>query len=796
MFPISNGIGAHTVGEIMESANANSLTNRVTQLRKNLASIFSFNKAYDEQLTSVVANQRKSLIASLLVVTIVVTAFRDSPLFNIALPWGILALVLTISSILHARLKKYSDVNNFVRENAARYSTYFAGLRGLHWAAGLAVLMPTADTVLQFMLGWVIIGMASGGAFAYWSLPSAAIAYVAIIGLGGMIGLVLTGKAACILMAVALFLYCAFVLRHALSSAALLRAHVETKHTLEESRSDVVILLSHFEEDSSDWIWQMGADLRHKRNLDRFAKALECSASSIANTNWSDMIRPLLKDERQSLFYTKFEALLSQENDVRDAILYFGKPDDERVWKVSAHAKRTANGAFAGWDGVVSDITEQRRSEAKVLHLAHHDVLTGLPNRARFEQVYTETTAIYDSTETGAYLLYIDLDGFKGVNDTLGHVTGDQLLKQVCDRLKEVTRRSDVLARYGGDEFLLLSLVPEGKSQVERLAQRICSVMAEPFKILDQQVLIGASIGVAAVGKDGVALNVVLRHADLALYRAKEEGRNQVKFFEPSMDEKERHRRDLKVDMRTALVQNQFRLHYQPIVGTEDGKVAAYEALLRWQHPERGNIPPLDFIPLAEENGFIVELGAWILNEACRQASSWNNDVRVSVNLSAVQIRSPLLLPTVVNALADSGLLPHRLELEVTETSLVEDKDAAFATLRALKALGVSIALDDFGTGYSSLAYIHEFPFDKIKIDRSFVQSCETRKQSAAVVHAVLGLASELGMSTVAEGVETAEQLALLTEKGCNEAQGYYLGKPKSAKELFSNDGQKLESVA
>jgi diguanylate cyclase (GGDEF)-like protein len=465
--------------------------------------------------------------------------------------------------------------------------------------------------------------------------------------------------------------------------------------------------------------------------------------------------------------------------------LQFGPEENEHIWKVSAHALRSTDGRFTGWNGVVSDITEQRRAESKVMHMAHHDALTGLPNRARFENIYKDVIEIYAGSDVGIHLLYIDLDGFKSVNDTLGHITGDHLLKLVCGRLREITRKSDTLARYGGDEFLLLTLVSEGRAGVERLAQRICAVLAEPFTIMDQQVMIGASIGVAVIGQDGMTLNTVLRHADLALYRAKQEGRNQAKFYEPAMDQKERERQGLKTDMRMALVEKQFRLHYQPIVSMSDNEVVAYEALLRWHHPEKGNIPPLDFIPLAEENGFIVELGAWVLNEACRQAATWNNNIRVSVNLSAVQIKSPQLLPVVVKALADSGLLPHRLDLEVTETALVEDKDAAFATLRALKALGVSISLDDFGTGYSSLAYLHEFPFDKIKIDRSFVQSCETRKQSVAVVNAVLGLASELGMSTVAEGVETAEQLTLLSDKGCTEAQGYYLGRPKPASEIF-----------
>ena len=780
----------------MESAKTSAAAKRVLKLREKLASVFSFNKVYDEQLSSVVSNHGKSLIASLLVVSLVVTAFRNSPLFNIALSWGAMALALTIGSFVHARLYKYDDVKNFVCENAARYSTCFAGLRGLHWAIGLAVLMPTADTVLQFMLGWVIIGMASGGAFAYWSLPSAAIAYVATVGLGGVIGLLLTGKAACMLMAIALFLYCAYVLRHALASAALLRNHVETKNTLQQSRSDVGLLLRHFEEDSSDWIWETAADLKHKRNLDRFAVALGTSVASIGNASWCDMMQSHLKDEKQSLASAKFAALLSQGEDVRDVVLSFGPAENERIWKVSAHARRNQTGNFIGWHGLVSDITDQRRAEAKVLHLAHHDALTGLPNRARFEQVYRQSTSTDNGNGYGLYLLYVDLDGFKSVNDTLGHITGDQLLKLVCARLRQVTGKSDTLARHGGDEFLLLSLAPEGKPQAERLALRICSLLAEPFKVFDQRVLIGASIGVAAVGEDGSTLMEVLRHADLALYRAKEEGRNRVKFFEEGMDKHERDRQGLKADMRKALVEKQFRLHYQPIVSTEDGRVSAYEALLRWQHPVKGNVPPLDFIPLAEENGFIVELGSWILNEACRQASSWNNDVRVSVNLSAVQIRSPQLLSMVVKALADSRLLSHRLELEVTETALVEDKDAAFATLRALKALGVSISLDDFGTGYSSLAYLHEFPFDKIKIDRSFVQSCEARKQSAAVINAVLGLAAELGMSTVAEGVETAAQLALLSEKGCNEAQGYYLGRPKPANEIFPVEVRREQGVA
>jgi diguanylate cyclase (GGDEF)-like protein len=755
-----------------------------SRLRRKLASTFAFSRVYDEQLASVVANQAKALVVSLLIVSIVVTVFRNSPLFTIALPWGVMALVLTIGSFIHAKLYRYSDPQDFDSENAARYSTYFASLRGVHWAIGLVTLLPTADIILQFVLGWVIIGMASGGAFAYWSLPSAAIVYVGAIGLGGVIGLLLTGQAVTILMAVAVTLYSVFVLRHALSSAALLREHVEVKHSLEKSRSDLDLLLRHFEEDSSDWLWETGADQKHARNLDRFALALGCDVAELNMRSWSDILRPRLHGEAQAAAQSRFETLLSRGKDVRDVVLRFGLPGEERIWKVSAHAKRHSNGSFAGWDGIVSDITEQRRTEEKVLHLAHHDGLTGLPNRAHFETLFREKVAMYHG------------QGFKAVNDTLGHITGDQLLKQASSRLQQVLGDHDILSRHGGDEFIALCVAPEGSDKIAQLTGRICAVMAEPFRILEQHVSIGASIGVTQLGVDGTALDELLRNADLALYRAKEEGRSLVRFYAPDMYVRERERQNLKLDIRNALTNREFRLHYQPIVCMEDGKVKGYEALLRWQHPTRGNIPPLNFIPLAEENGFIVELGHWVLNEACRQASLWDNERRVSVNLSAVQIRSPQLLPSVVKALADSRLLPHRLELEVTETALVEDKDAAFATLRALKALGVSISLDDFGTGYSSLAYLHEFPFDKIKIDRSFVQSCEERKQSAAVINAVLGLASELGMSTVAEGVETAEQLALLTAKGCNEAQGYFLGRPKPASEIFPAEMHWEQGVA
>jgi len=434
-----------------------------------------------------------------------------------------------------------------------------------------------------------------------------------------------------------------------------------------------------------------------------------------------------------------------------------------------------------GWVATYEDITERKRSEAQIAHMAHHDALTGLPNRVLFRAAMESALARLCGNEKLA-VLCLDLDAFKSVNDTLGHPIGDALLKIVAERLRGCARESDMVARLGGDEFALIGVCTE-PAEVSALAQSAIEAISAPCEIEGQQIVIGASIGIGMAPEDGTDPDHLLKKADMALYRAKADGRGVARFFEPEMDERLQARRALEVDLRNALVQGGFELFYQPLVNLKTDAVSGFEALLRWRHPDRGMVLPGDFVPLAEETGLIVPLGEWVLRNACAEAAGWPETVKVAVNLSAVQFKSEGLVPSVISALASSGLPASRLELEITESVLLNNSEAILRVLHQLRGLGVRISMDDFGTGYSSLSYLQSFPFDKIKIDRSFVRDLGEREDSMAIIRAVVGLGDSLGMTTTAEGVETAEQLERLRAEGCTEAQGYLFSPPRPADE-------------
>jgi diguanylate cyclase (GGDEF)-like protein len=430
-----------------------------------------------------------------------------------------------------------------------------------------------------------------------------------------------------------------------------------------------------------------------------------------------------------------------------------------------------------GWVATHHDITDQRRSEARIRHLARHDALTDLPNRLMFGESMSAAEGRIRRRETVG-VLAIDLDHFKSVNDTLGHTVGDTILTMVADRLRNSCRDGDLVARLGGDEFAILTGALEHPRDAAALAERIVRTMAEPFDGSDHNVLIGASVGIAVAPGDGLNGESLLRNADLALYRAKRDGRGAYHFFEPGMDAALQERRALELGLRQALALDQLRLVFQPLFNLRERRICALEALLRWDHPERGTIAPADFIPIAEDSGLIVAIGEWVLRRACAVAVTWPGDVHLAVNLSTVQFRNPGLVDQVKAALDDSGLQAGRLEIEVTESLLLLDGDSTLGTLYRLSQLGVTISMDDFGTGYSSLSYLRSFPFDKIKIDQSFIRDLAGKEDSRAIVNAVIGLGRSLGMSTTAEGVETEAQLDAVREQGCTEVQGFLFSPP------------------
>jgi diguanylate cyclase (GGDEF)-like protein/PAS domain S-box-containing protein len=512
---------------------------------------------------------------------------------------------------------------------------------------------------------------------------------------------------------------------------------------------------------------------------DRYAKFMGLSASSLQGKSLLD----LFKHRKETGEFTgnpeEFFARVVAE--ARE-----GKSSTKVMETKAGRALRVVDQSMpgGGWVATFEDITEWRKAQAQIAHMARHDALTDLPNRVLFREQLEHALRRVGRDEQVATLC-LDLDHFKDVNDTLGHPVGDALLIAVAQRLKDCVREGDTVSRLGGDEF---AIVQVGKnvqaSEAAALAGRLVERLGEPFEIEGHQVVVGTSVGISIAPMDTTDPDQLLKNADMALYRAKADGRGTFRFFELGMDARAQARRLMELDLRAALLRNEFEVYFQPIHDIKAERISGFEALVRWNHPHRGLLAPDDFIPLAEETGLIVPLGNWVLERACKEAAGWSQPVRLAVNLSPTQFRSRNLVATIERALAASGLPPDRLELEITESVLLQDSETTLATLHKLRAFGVRISMDDFGTGYSSLSYLRSFPFDKIKIDRSFVHELADRQESMAIVKAVTGLGKSLGIATTAEGVETSDQLQLLRTEGCTEVQGYLFSPPRPAAEV------------
>jgi diguanylate cyclase (GGDEF)-like protein len=432
-----------------------------------------------------------------------------------------------------------------------------------------------------------------------------------------------------------------------------------------------------------------------------------------------------------------------------------------------------------GWIATHEDITDRRRSQAQIEHMAHHDALTDLPNRVLFLQRLAQAVRRAHASDKMSAILYLDLDHFKEVNDTLGHAIGDRMLQEVSARLKPLVGRDDIFARLGGDEFAIILSDIGGAEAAVLLAKRIIAVFERPFDLEGHEVVVGVSIGIALCqpGLEASEPERLLRNADMALYRAKGDGRGTYRFFEAEMDEHLQARKALEQDMRRALADDQFEVHYQPKVDAIGQIVTGVEALVRWRHPVRGLVPPAAFIPLAEETGLILQIGERVQRKACARAAMWR-PLMLAVNLSPIQLRQAGFAELVARILRETAFEPARLELEITESTLLQEPEVVIAALTALKQLGVRIAMDDFGTGYSSLSYLRRFPFDRLKIDRSFIHDIDNEAKLGAIVKAAIAMGHALGIETTAEGVETREQADVLHRHGCDEMQGFYFGRP------------------
>ncbi len=647
-------------------------------------------------------------------------------------------------------------------------------LIALVWASVPGMLMPDASADHRQLLIYIASGLLTSSILLA-PLPAAALLFAAVTSIGVLLPMpqiyrsITSEHATLVLMF--FVMNCGVVLNQGRDFAE----HVLNELTLAEQGDIIGLLLRDFEENASDWLWETDAELRLSRVSPRLADILGCDQADLRGISVPEWVaRDALLAGEEEHDAARMLACLADRQPFHDlqVLATFG---GTTCWfSIAGKPVLDATGAFCGYRGVGSDLTAARRSDERIAYLARYDSLTGLPNRSLFQDALDRVCA---DSEPFA-LLCLDLDGFKAVNDTLGHGMGDALLVAVAGRLRACLRDGDVVARLGGDEFAVLQAGGDGESAAS-LAQRLVARIAEPFQLSGAPTSVGLSVGVALASQAGTPEDL-LRGADLALYHSKAEGRGTWHFFEAGMALRAQQRHALQVDLRHAIEHDELILEFQPILDFATDEVIGAECLVRWLHPVRGRVPPADFIPAAEESGLIVALGAWVLRRACREAVSWRGTARVAVNLSPLQFRDPGLLALVDAVLAESGLPASRLELEITESVFLDAVDSTLVCLHALRSRGIHIALDDFGTGYSSLSYLRSFPFDKVKIDQSFIHDLSVNKEAIAIVQAIVGMAGCLGMRTTGEGVETSAQAELLRSTGCSQVQGYLFGRPCS----------------
>ncbi|MFI5013686.1 MAG: putative bifunctional diguanylate cyclase/phosphodiesterase [Hyphomicrobiales bacterium] len=669
-----------------------------------------------------------------------------------------------------------------VSRRAIRITVTNAAVLGAFWALVPILFLQSAPAEAKLIIATLSAGMMCAGAFALGSMPAAAIIFADLILGGSAVSLLHTGDPFYALFAALMFIFACSTARSSIDQAMLLVERAVAQIEGDRQREVIGSLLSEFEDNANDWLWETDEAHRIKHASARLAALSGRPAAELTGLAYQEVLMPGMPSVAEAAQKrAEIAARFAEAAAFRHIVVPVMVGASEHWWSLTGKPIHDEHGRFVGFRGFGTDVTAARRADAEIRRMALHDSLTDLPNRAWFGRELGE--AVQRLTQGGSpfAVMCLDLDNFKSVNDSQGHPTGDALLVEVARRLSACVGDAGMIARLGGDEFGVVQTKAVSLESTSELAQRMCEALSAQTLVEDVNVATGVSIGIAVAPADGTDVNMLLKHADLALYRAKAEGRGGFRFFEPGMDAKAKERRALEMDLRTALPNGELMLVFQPLIDLADNSIKCCEALLRWNHPTRGVVQPMDFIPLAEETGLIQPIGEWVIREACKQAVTWPEHIGVAVNLSAAQFHSPGIISAVEKALAETGLKPERLELEVTETVLISEMDRALTILETLRRMKVRIALDDFGTGYSSLSYLRKLPFDKIKIDRSFVRDLATHAESQAIVGALIGLAGDLGVDVTAEGVETKEQLAHLRASGCEEAQGFLISRPQSA---------------
>ncbi|WP_114390891.1 putative bifunctional diguanylate cyclase/phosphodiesterase [Notoacmeibacter marinus] len=702
-----------------------------------------------------------------------------------------LCYLLFLSAVFTERLLRHKigryRMNSF--EGISTRGTVSLVAASTIWAAVPAIFFPIADgELLLFVCGLACGNMAFNSLFLYMA-PRHAAALVLIMAAGCLIGLIGRGSMAAVGVSVMLLLYAYGII---VAIRQISNAYFEglvKRFELERSRELFRILFRDFEDTSSDWMWSVNEHGELNHISPQFLEDSRTRGYSLEPAAVYRSLKDPAICEKERAHGRMPKALLKALKNrlpFRDIVVAVELDGAWRYWRVSGRPVLDTDHRYIGMRGSFSDITDTYLAEQHLHFLALHDPLTGLANRASFEREVEMLIETVSEANREFALLTIDIDKFKMVNDTLGHQAGDEVLKEIGRRLRTASPDDACIARFGGDEFCVLLPAPtgEGESRGIAMAEGFISSLDEPLSLGPNVLEVDCSVGLAVAPRDGVDRHTIHRNADLALYRSKTLAGSSYRIFAPEMDALAQRAQELEYELRTALKRNEFELNYQPLVDSQTRKITGYEALLRWNNLKFGPVSPGEFVPIAERSGMIAGIGEWVLHQACMDAAGWPNDIHIAVNLSPHQLNGFSLLAVLPRALGESGLLARRLELEITETALEGDPEHIIDMLHSIREMGISIALDDFGTGYSSLSHLVRFPFDKLKIDRSFVSEAMVSAEAMTIVRAIVSLAHNLKVRTTAEGVETEEQFGTLAEMGIDEIQGYLIARPLPADRL------------
>ena len=657
-------------------------------------------------------------------------------------------------------------------ENVSR----LALILGVIWGIAPIMIIPFAEPMEQMALGIILVGLMFSGAFLLGRIPHAAVSFAAPIAGSFMLSLQFNYDPQNGYLSVLTLVYVLYLAVNIRWTHRQFIDRVANEQAVQQQSELISLLLKDFDESTSDWLWQTDengdlAEIPTSIGTDKSEYTIMRQGSALLSLFAE---APALKVLQTSL---------KRHHEFKDLVLQV-RSDQEEIWWSMTGKPVYENGFFAGFRGVASDVTQSKESEDRIAYMAHYDGLTGLPNRATFHDALEKCIRKPTKKNTARAILWLDLDKFKWVNDTLGHPAGDELLKIVANRITQTADNADVVARLGGDEFALVVARSGGQKEVEAFVAQLSDMLGETYDISGSTVNCSASIGVRYFGDSDKSVSALLKQADLALYHAKEQERGSWSVFEQYMEDEMQARREMEIDLRRALQHDELRVHFQPLVSATTHEMTSCETLLRWQHPERGLVMPGAFIEYAEDCGLITRIGDWVIKAALENAARLPAHVKVGINISPLQIHSASLMTTIFGAVAENRVDPRRIELEITESVLMSNTEFTLERLHKLKEMGFRIALDDFGTGYSSLSYLHSFPFDKIKIDKCFVSDLETNEDSRKITMATLGLAKSLGLWCTAEGVETLYQAEFLRDHGCDELQGYFFSKPRPIEEL------------